>query len=123
MRVISRKKYVNDSNNHQNSYSLLSKLRIKINTLSIRADELDEAAEIIQSQLPHKNRIWINSIMSQDIGADVSHLVKDVQHVEKTGRRRPRTWARAGDREAARTSRNTMGYQIRGKILDSDDDI
>ncbi|KAI9454440.1 hypothetical protein F5148DRAFT_1288636 [Russula earlei] len=73
-------------------------LQIKINALSIQADELVEAAEIIQSELPHKNKIWINSIMSQDIGADVSHLVKDVQH-------------------------NTMGYQIQGKSLDPDDDI
>jgi hypothetical protein len=62
-------------------------------------------------------------MVSQEIGADVSHLVKDVQHVEKTGTQRPCTWAHAGDHEAAWTSRNTMGYQIRGKILDSDDDI
>ena len=26
----------------------------------MRADELVEAAEIIRSQLPHENRIWIN---------------------------------------------------------------
>ena len=63
----------------------------------MRADELVKAAEIIRSQLPHQNRIWINSMASQDIGADVSRLVQDVQYIEKTGTRRPRTWPRAGD--------------------------
>jgi hypothetical protein len=67
----------------------------------MQEDELVEAAEIIRSQLPHKNRIWINSMVSQDIGADVSRLVKDVHYVEKTGRRRPCTWARTGDHKAA----------------------
>jgi hypothetical protein len=56
---------------------------------------------------------------SQDIGADVSRLVKDVHYVEKTGWQRPCTWARTGDHKAAWCSRNTMGYQIR---LNSDND-
>ena len=98
---------------YKNSYSPSSKLQTKINALRMRADELIEAAEIIRSQLPHENRIWINSMVLQDIGADVSRLVQDVHYVEKTGTRRPRTWPRAGDHEAARRSRNTMGYQIR----------
>jgi hypothetical protein len=90
----------------------------RINALSIRADELVEAAGIIRSQLPHRNRIWIKSMASRDIGNDISRLVKDVQHVEKTGHRRQPTWLRAGDSEAIRRSRNTMGYQVRGKMHD-----
>jgi hypothetical protein len=96
-----------------NSHSPSPKLQIKINALYMRADELVEAAEIIRSQLPHKNGIWINSMVSQDIGADVSQLVQDVHYIEKTGTWRPRTWPRSGDYKAARRSRNTMGYQIR----------
>ena len=106
---------------YKNSYSPSPnlKLQTKINALYMRADELVEAAEIIRSQLPHQNRIWINSMASQDIGADVSRLVQDVQYIEKTGTRRPRTWPRAGDHEAARRSRNTMGYQIRSDIANN----
>ena len=65
------------------------------------ADELIEAAEIIRSQLPHENNIWINSMVLQDIGTDVSWLVQDVHFVEKTGTRQPWTWPHAGDHEAA----------------------
>jgi len=43
----------------------------------------------------------------------VGLLVKDVRHVEVVGRQRNPTWARVGDREGARRSRNTMGYQLR----------
>ena len=115
------KRYVNYVITHnKNGYLPSPKLKTKINALSMRAEELIEAAEIIRSQLPHENRIWINSMVSQDIGGDVSRLVQDVHYVEKTGTWRPRTWPRAGDHEAARRSRNTMGYQIRLDSLDLD---
>jgi hypothetical protein len=71
---------------YKNRYSLSPKLQTKINALLMRANELVKAAEIIRSQLPHENRTWINSMVSQDIEADVSRLV-DVQYVEKTGTR------------------------------------
>jgi hypothetical protein len=85
-----------------------------MNRLAIRADELEEAAHIIKSQLPHANRIWISSMISQNIGSDASHLVQDIRHVEVSGRRRKTTWPRLGDRKDARRSRNTMCYQVRG---------
>ena len=107
------KRYVDYVITYKNSYSPSSKLQTKINALRMQADELIEAAEIIRSQLPHENHIWINSMVLQDIGTDVSQLVQDVHYVEKTGTRRPWTWPRAGDHEAVRCSRNTMGYQIR----------
>ena len=90
-----------------------SKLQTQINALSIRADELVQAAKIIRSQLPHRNPIWINSMASRNLGGDVSLMVKDIRYVEQTGRRRDRTWAQAGDREGMRRSQNTMGYQVR----------
>ena len=85
-----------------------------MNRLAIRVDELEEVAHIIKSQLPHANRVWISSMISQNIGSDASHLVQDIQHVEVSGRCRETTWPRLGDREGAQRSRNTMGYQVHG---------
>jgi hypothetical protein len=85
----------------------------KIEALNIRADQLVLAADIIRSQLPHRNRIWISSMVDRDIGHDVANVVLDVQHVERTGRRRDNTWATPGNKVAQRRSRNTMGYQVR----------
>ena len=95
------KRYVDYVINYKNSYSPSSKLQTKINALRMWADELIEAAEIIRSQLPHENCIWINSMVLQDIGADVSRLVQDVHYVEKTGTQQPWTWPHAGDHKAA----------------------
>jgi hypothetical protein len=89
-------------------------LHKQMDALSICADELEEASAIIRSQLQYMNPIWIASMATRNIGRDASLLVKDVRHVEVGGRRRELTWAKAGDREAARRSRNTMGYQMRG---------
>jgi hypothetical protein len=84
-----------------------------MDALSICVNELVEAAEIIRSQIQHKNPIWIASMASRNIGGDTSLLVKDIRHVEITGRQREPTWAKPGDRKAVRRSRNTMGYQLR----------
>ena len=80
--------------------------------LLIRADDLVEAAEIIQSQLPNRNCIWINSMASRDLGHDVSLMVKDIRYLEQTGQQRDQTWAHAGDQEGVHRSQNIMGYQV-----------
>jgi hypothetical protein len=49
-----------------------------MNPLAIRMGELEEAAHIFKSQLPHTNHIWISSMISQNIGSDASHLVQDI---------------------------------------------
>jgi hypothetical protein len=67
---------------------------------------------IIWSQLPHKDWIWIKGIASRNMGSDVNLLVKDVHYVERRGRQHERTWAKNGDCEAVCHSQNTMGYQI-----------
>lgn len=84
-----------------------------VRMLQTRADELVEGARIIKSQLRHENRIWMNSMLSRNIGGDVSDLVRDVRFLEVSGRQRDNTWPQPGDREAQRRSRNTMGYQVR----------
>lgn len=98
----------------QNTKIILNlKLDDKLELLRTCARELREAADIIKAQLPHHNRVWINSMVDRNIGGDVSQLVKYIRHMESTGRCRRNTWPRTGDREAIRCSRNTMGYQLR----------
>jgi hypothetical protein len=80
--------------------------------LALRADELEEAARIIRSQLLHRNTIWINGMARRNIGNDVS-LVHDIRRFETTGRIRDTTWGRAGDPVSARRANNTMGNQLR----------
>ena len=92
------------------SLVVCSQLARKIEALNGRADQLVLAADIIRSQIPHRNRIWIASMVDRDIGRDVANVVLDVQHVERTGHRRDNTWARPGDKLTQRRSRNTIGY-------------
>ncbi|KAI0054906.1 hypothetical protein BV25DRAFT_1816378 [Artomyces pyxidatus] len=80
-----------------------------------RADDLEAAARLIRDQLPYRNPIWLRSLAHRKVGEDVAHLVRDIRHVETTGRTRDTTWPRAGDAESQRRSRNTMGYQIRAR--------
>jgi hypothetical protein len=80
--------------------------------LALRADKLEEAAQIIRSQLPHRNAIWITSMADRNIGHDVAHLVHDVRRFETTGRIRDTTWGRGGDPISTRRAKNTMGYQL-----------
>ncbi|TFK49160.1 hypothetical protein OE88DRAFT_477680 [Heliocybe sulcata] len=79
------------------------------------ADMLSEAADIIRSQIPHKNHIWTNSILNRNsgvgLGRDVADLVQDVRRLEITGRIRGTTWPRNG--REAKISRNLMGYHPR----------
>lgn len=83
--------------------------------LEARANELTEGARIIRSQMVYKNQIWMRSILSRNIGGDVSDLVCDIRRLEVTGRHRDNTWAPAGNREAQRRSKNIMGYQVRDR--------
>ena len=91
----------------------------KARQLQRRAEELREAADLIDMQLPFRNKIWINSLVNHNLGGDVSQFLADVRHVEKTGRKRDPTWARKGDREGQRRSRNTMGYQPLGSAANT----
>jgi hypothetical protein len=76
--------------------------------LSIQAEELDDGARIIKTQLTHKNPIWMRSILSQNIGGDISDLVHDVCRLELTGRQHKNTWAPAGDHETWFSHKHTL---------------
>ncbi|KAJ7804221.1 hypothetical protein B0H14DRAFT_3775469 [Mycena olivaceomarginata] len=77
-----------------------------------RAEEFERAAAIFRAQVPHRNRIWMSSMVKQDVGRDVGNLVKDIHRYESSSRVRDTTWARKkGDKEEQRRIKNTMGYQ------------
>ena len=44
------------------------------------------------------------------MGSDAAALVNDIERFGNANRGRDRTWAPAGDKEAARRCQNTMGY-------------
>jgi hypothetical protein len=50
---------------------------------------------------PPPNHLWLNSMVTRNIGGDIGLLVIDVKRVETTGR----------NRDTARRARNTMGYR------------
>jgi hypothetical protein len=61
---------------------------------------VEEAAQVIRSQLHHQNHLWLNSMVTRNVGGNVGLLVKDVRHVETTGvtgRNRETTWPQLGD--------------------------
>lgn len=93
-----------------------------IAAVETRAAALAEASAILRAQLPHRNAIWLRSMVSSDVGADAHQLVRDVRRYETTGLSRDNTWAKSGDRDAQRRARNTMGYQTRGSRASSGTD-
>ncbi len=66
----------------------------------------------MKEQLDLDSKIWLKSMDQSNFGADASHLVQDIGKYTETGRWRETTWARKGDKESARYTRNTMGYQV-----------
>lgn len=81
--------------------------------LEARAVAWETGAAILRSQIPHRNGIWMRSITTRDVGADVHNLILDIRRHESTGRQRDNTWAATGNPEAQRRAQNTMGFQVR----------
>ncbi|KAF8874222.1 hypothetical protein CPB85DRAFT_1444403 [Mucidula mucida] len=77
-----------------------------------RAEDLVEAAWLINEQLDLGSEIWLKSMDQKNVGHDAASLVQDIKKFTNTGRRREPTWARSGDRELARYTTNMMGYQV-----------
>jgi hypothetical protein len=89
-----------------------------------RAEELQRGAEMMLSQLAHRNKIWMKSVVDRNLGADISAMVEDIRHFERStriGNADNLTWARPGDKHSSRRVRNTMGYQV-GSTHNSDND-
>lgn len=58
-------------------------------------------------------RLWMKSMVTQNIGADAARMVADVQHKERRGRVRQVT--NPGKKKSDCYTKNTMGYQILDK--------
>ena len=50
-----------------------------------KAEAFEEAAQILHSQIPHRNQIWMKSVIDQKLGNDVTDFVADICHFESTG--------------------------------------
>ncbi|KAK7013399.1 hypothetical protein R3P38DRAFT_3322497 [Favolaschia claudopus] len=75
------------------------------------ARDFRAAAAVLEEQAsnPKKAKLWLRSVPDRKLGAEVSKMVGDVRRFSKSSRRRETTWARKGDKQSQRYTRNTMG--------------
>ncbi|KAJ7619328.1 hypothetical protein FB45DRAFT_980994 [Roridomyces roridus] len=81
--------------------------------LNERLTKLKAGVAVLQRQLenPVPSPIWLKSMRRANIGKDLAEMAQDVRHFTETGRgERSTTWARKGDKDSGRYTRNTMGY-------------
>jgi hypothetical protein len=50
-----------------------------------KAEAFEEAAQILRSQIPHRNPIWMKSVIDRKLGNDVADFVADIRRFESTG--------------------------------------
>ncbi|KAF9237028.1 hypothetical protein BU15DRAFT_76400 [Melanogaster broomeanus] len=74
-----------------------------ISSLSTGVSLLREAADRLESQLVHRNRLWMKNIATSSWLKGVERFVKDTNHVEVTGHQQAET----------KRSRHVMGYHAR----------
>lgn len=80
--------------------------------LQLEAEQLREAADIIEYQVQHiKSPIWIRSMVKKNIAKDAGRLVQAVRWRERSGQKRSRTWAKTSDERERGPF--LMGYQPR----------
>jgi hypothetical protein len=92
---------------------LVEKLDKDIDYATELVETLRTAANIIDSQIPHKDQLWLKSLRKRQIGRDITHLVEDVRKFESSRGTRDTTWARNKKGDSRRVA-NTMGYQLEG---------
>ncbi|PPQ78411.1 hypothetical protein CVT26_007765 [Gymnopilus dilepis] len=80
--------------------------------LQERAERLIRAGQIIMSQIPHNNLVWMRSIDRRDLGRDAIDMADDVDRFERAGRNRDTTWAQGKSKAERRRAMNTMGYVL-----------
>ena len=68
----------------------------------------------MHSQIPHRNHIWMKSVVDRKLGKDIMDFVADVRRFEDTGQTHDTTWGGSG-KVAKRKAQNTMGYQRQQK--------
>nr|GAT49818.1 predicted protein [Mycena chlorophos] len=76
-----------------------------------RITQLESGIAILKEQVkqPSQSKIWLKAMRRADIGADLAQMADDVRVSKQTGTHRRTTWAKAGDKQSERFTRNTMG--------------
>lgn len=96
---------------HRNSLHQLSQMLSLKGSLTTLADRLQQSADLLRSQIPHENAVWMRGIRSELNGtweAKLTTLLRDIHHFERSGT--STTWARNSKEQ--RASKHTMGYQL-----------
>ncbi|XP_006462497.1 hypothetical protein AGABI2DRAFT_119353 [Agaricus bisporus var. bisporus H97] len=70
------------------------------------------ASEIFTEQAKSRSALWLRSISHRGIGNDLEQLVKDIERVEGSARKRDTTWGLAEGRQGRQRVANTMGYIV-----------
>ena len=76
-----------------------------------KAEAFEEAAQILHSQIPHRNQIWMKSVIDRKLGNDVTDFVADIHCLKSTGQKWDTTWGEGGKNVEKQQVQNTMGYQ------------
>ncbi|KAG6818800.1 hypothetical protein H0H93_001521 [Arthromyces matolae] len=78
-----------------------------------KAKAFQKAAEILLDPSFKPDKMMMKHIAEGKLGNDVVDWVHDIEHFEKTGRKRDTTWAFGKGKTEKRRARNTMGHHIR----------
>lgn len=89
--------------------SLFQQKHKLVSFLTKRIAQIEYGTDVLKSQLPHQNLIWLRSMARLNIGQDISALADDVEQLQRLGPTRDVTWAR--NRLEQRRSANIMGFQ------------
>ena len=69
-----------------------------------------KAADLIESQFPHRNRIRIKSMDKRITTNVIMDIARDLEHEGRSGRNHHTTWAKGKGRKERRRASNAMGY-------------
>ena len=72
---------------------------------------MERAAKILRQQISHRNHVWLKSAKTT-LGDRVSNFVKDVENIERNGKKRGTTWAEGKSKAEKRRAKVSMGSQL-----------
>lgn len=84
-----------------------------IERIEAKAAAFVKAAEIMKSQLPFKEKIWLQQV-DKHVGNDVVKFVKDIEGYKATSTSDSTTWGTGSKKGDKRRAGNTMGYHYTG---------
>ncbi|KAG6806161.1 hypothetical protein H0H92_012471, partial [Tricholoma furcatifolium] len=84
-----------------------------------KARAFEKAAKILLDPSFQPELLMMKFLAEGKLGNDVVDWVKDIEHVEKNGRKRDTTWGIGKGKTERRRVRNTMGYKLRRSPTES----